>query len=249
MKIKKLLTAAALGAALASPAATIAESSTKGTTLGNYQTKGFLTDYSKLPSTGNDGAFEYRDPTANFGKYNKLLVDRIKIWFKDDIEYKGIDPEELMQLTDYFYSAIEKAVGDAYPMVSEPGPDVLRLRIAITDIVPNKPEASVTSLIVPYLWIGEASAGAAMKEAGTTPFTGEASIEVEALDSVSSTQLAAFIETKLGKKYNWTHGISAGVSDYIRAYSKWSYTEQAMDHWAGLIRQRLDEAHGKATSK
>jgi len=249
MKMTKLLTAVALSVTLASPVATNAESAIKGTMFGEYQTKGFLTDYSKLPSTGNDGAFEFRDPAANFGKYNKLLVDRIKIWFKDDIEYKGIDPEELKQLTDYFYSAIEKAVGDAYPMVSEPGPDVLRLRIAVTDIIPNKPEASVTSFIVPYLWVGEASAGAAMKEAGTTPFTGEASIEIEALDSESSTQLAAFIETKLGIKYNWTHGIEAGVSDYIRAYSKWAYTEQAMDHWAGLIRQRLDEAHGKATAK
>lgn len=28
------------------------------------------------------------------GPSNKLLVDRIKIWFKDDAEYRGIDPDE-----------------------------------------------------------------------------------------------------------------------------------------------------------
>lgn len=249
MQMTKLLTAVALGAALASPAATLAESATQGPMFGAYQTKGFLTDYSKIPSTGDDGAYRYEDPAADFGKYNKLLVDRIKIWFKDDSEYKGIDPEELKELTDYFYKAIEKAVGDAYPMVAEPGPDVLRLRIAVTDIVPNKPEASVTTLVVPFLWVGEAGAGAVTKEVGATPFTGEASVEFEALDSVSSNQLAAYIETRLGKKYDWEKGVTAGVSGYIKAYSKWEYTKLAMDYWAGLIRARLDETHGKATAK
>ena len=107
MQMIKLLTTVALGAVLASPAVTFAESATQGPMFGAYQSKGFLTDYSKIPSTGDDGAYRYRDPAADFGKYNKLLVDRIKIWFKDDSEYKGIDPEELKQLTDYFYGAIE----------------------------------------------------------------------------------------------------------------------------------------------
>ena len=34
-----------------------------------------------------------------------------------------------------------KAVSDAYPVVEEPGEDVLHLRIVITDLVPNKLEA------------------------------------------------------------------------------------------------------------
>jgi len=246
MQLNKLITAVALGIALAAPPALSEETAKQGPLFGEYEAKGFLTDYANISTNEDDGAYRYRDPTADFGKYNKLLVDRIKIWFKDDSEYKGIDADELKQLTDYFYKAIEEAVGDAYPMVSEPGPDVLRLRIAVTDLVPNKPEASVTSLVVPFLWVGEAGAGAAMKEAGATPFTGEASIELEALDSMSSKQLAAYIETRLGKKYQWTEGVVEGVSSYVNAYSEWKYTKVAMDYWAGLIRQRLDEAHGTA---
>lgn len=120
-----------------------------------------------------------------------MLVDRIKIWFKDDSDYQGIDPDELKVLTDYFYKAITKAVGDAYPMVQEPGPDVLRLRIAVTDLVPNKPEASLTTLVVPFLWVGEAGTGVANDDTGSTMFTGEATLEIEGLDSVSSQQPAA----------------------------------------------------------
>ena len=214
--------------------------------LGDYQTKGFLSDYSHFPKEPReDGAYLYENPDADLGKYNKLLVDRIKIWFKEDSEYKGIDADELKMLTDYFYGAIEKAVGDAYPMVAEPGPDVLRLRIAVTDLVPNKPEASVTSLIVPFMWVGEAAAGAATRQVGATPFTGEATIELEAIDSVSGQQLAAYIDVEIGKKYAWDEGISKGVSSYMKAYSKWDYTKKAMDEWAQRMRGHLDMVHGK----
>ncbi len=54
-------------------------------------------------------------------------------------------------------------------------------------------------------------------------------MELEALDSVSSQQLAAFIETRLGKKFAWNEGIGEGVTSYLGAYSKWDYTKKAMD--------------------
>jgi len=217
---------------------------------GDYEAVGFLTDYSRISKTKNpDGSYEYKDTTVDYGKYNKLLVDRIKIFFKDDSDYKGIDPDELKVLTDYFYEAIQKEVGDAYPMVTEPGPDVLRLRVAVTDLVPNKPEASVATLVVPFLWVADAGSGVATGETGSTVFTGHASIEVEALDSDSSEQLVAFIETEPGKKYNWTSGVTKGVKSYLKSYSKWDYTKQAMDSWAHLLRVRLDAAHGITDKK
>jgi hypothetical protein len=216
----------------------------------DYKAVGFLSDYSKISKTANDdGSYEYKDTTVDYGKYNKLLVDRIKVFFKDDSDYKGIDPDELKVLTDYFYEAVNKEVGDAYPMVTEPGPDVLRLRVAVTDLVPNKPEASVATLVIPFSWVADAGSGVVKGDAGSTVFTGHASIEVEALDSDSSQQLVAFIETEPGKKYNWTSGVIKGVKSYAKAYSKWAYTKQAMDSWAHLLRVRLDAAHGVTNKK
>jgi hypothetical protein len=226
--------------------ATLAPASAEAPMLGDYQTKGFLSDYSKLaPEGGDSTAFKYRDASVDFSRYKKVIVERIKVWVKDDAEYKGVDPAELKELTDYFHAAITKALGDAYPVVRESGPDVLRLRIAVTDIVPNKPEASVVSLVVPFLWVGEAGAGAAEGKAGSTPFVGEATIELEALDSVSSRQIAAYVETRVGIKYAWTQGIKTGVDQYMKAYSTWDYTRQSFDYWATLIRERLDAASKK----
>ena len=253
MKLDKLTSALLLSTLLALPVAATAETAPAASPelmFGDYEAKGFLSDYSKISKTKDDtGSYEYVDTTVDFSKYNKLLVDRIKIFFKDDSEYKGIDPDELKVLTDYFNEAIKKEAGDAYPIVTEPGPGVFRMRIAVTDLVPNKPEASVVSLAIPFAWVADAGSGVAKGDAGSTVFTGEATVEVEALDSESSEQLVAFIETEAGKKYNWAHGVTKGVTGYMNAYSKWNYTKTAMDDWAHLLRVRLDAAHGIKTEE
>jgi len=68
---------------------------------------------------------------------------------------------------------------------------------------------------------------------------------VEALDSQSHEQIAAYIETCMAKKYNWGKGLKEGTEAYLDAYSTWDYTQKAMNYWAKLLRTRLDEAHGK----
>jgi len=212
--------------------------------LGDYRAKGFLSDYSRLKSVEGRTVWRYIDPGVDFSRYDKVMLDRIKIFLKEDADYKGIDPQELHELVTYFHRSIARALGDRYPVVSQPGPGVLRLRIALTDLVPNRPEASVVSLVVPYLWLGEAGAGVAEGEAGSTPFIGEASIEVEALDSQTARQLGAYVERHVGKKYNWSEGVDTAVADYLKAYSTWAYTRQAMDEWAYRIRVWLDRTHG-----
>ena len=137
-------------------------------------------------------------------------------------------------------------MGNDYEVVREPGPDVLRVRIAVTDVVPNKPEASVVSLVVPFLWVADAGTGVAKGETGSTAFTGEATIEMEAMDSVSSQQVGAYIDREVGKKYNWDKGIGEGISSYAKAYSKWKYTKKAMDLWAQRLKTTLDELAGEA---
>ncbi|HSH06695.1 MAG TPA: DUF3313 domain-containing protein [Burkholderiales bacterium] len=216
-------------------------------TFGEYTAKGFLSDYSNIKADGDNGRiYRYRAPGIDAARYKKLMIERIRVWLKPGTEDRGIDPAELKELVDYFHKTIVEKVQDAYPVVEEAGPDVLRVRLAVTDIVPNKVEATVVSLVVPYLWMGEAGAGAAKGEAGSTPFVGEATIELEALDSVSGEQVAAYIETRVGKKYVWTEGVQKGVDSYLKAYSTWAYTKQSMDGWAALVRTRLDAVHGKA---
>ena len=245
--LKSLILSALLAApGIAAADQTAASASTAAPDFGDYQPKGFLSSYSKLtPKEEGKDTYLYVDQSVDFTKYSKLLIDRIKVWYKEDSDYKGIDPDDLKMLTDYFHQAIVKSAGDDYTIVSEPGPDVLRVRIAVTDLVPNKTEASVVSLVVPFAFVADAGSGVAKGDTGSTAFTGEATIEMEAMDSVSSQQIGAYIDREVGKKYDWSKGIGEGVSSYAKAYSKWDYTKQAMDVWAQRLKTTLDELEGK----
>lgn len=213
---------------------------------GDYKAQGFLSDYSHLKAEGGDSdAYLYINAKIDRSKYKKVMVDRIKVYLKEDAESKEIDPAELMELSTYFHEELVKKISPYYSVVNEAGPDVLRIRIAITDLVPNKVEASVVTLAVPFLWIGEAGSGVAQDKTGSTPFVGEASVEIETLDSVSSQQVGAYLETELAKKYDWTHGVATGVKSYIKAYSTWDYTKKAIDHWVEIIGKRVAANHAK----
>ncbi|QQS53634.1 MAG: DUF3313 domain-containing protein [Candidatus Competibacteraceae bacterium] len=210
---------------------------------------GFLSDYSKLePDTEDPGARIYLKADVDWKKYDKIMLDRIQIWLKDDADYKGIDPTQLKALTDYFQQAIVKALEPTYPVVTQPGPDVLRVRIAITDLIPTKPEMSVVALVVPYATVADLASGGGT---GSTPYLGQTAIEAEFLDSRSNQALAAYVDREIGKKYDvdLSQGVGSavekGVSSYTKAYSTWAYAEAAFDAWAGRLRQRLDQAHGR----
>ncbi|MFC1821137.1 DUF3313 domain-containing protein [Thermodesulfobacteriota bacterium] len=211
---------------------------------------GFLSDYSKLtPDPDGTKGELWEKPGVDFKKYNKVLLDRILIYYKDDSDYKGIDPTELKALADYLHEAIVKALGDDYPVVAEPGPDVLRIRIAITDLIPTKAAMSVVVLVTPYATIGDLAAG---KGTGSSPYVGEAAIETEVLDSRTNEQLVAYVERRIGKKYNIYlkegagEAVKKGASSYFKAYTTWGYVKEAFDYWAKKIRRKLDEVHGKA---
>ncbi|HRD67288.1 MAG TPA: DUF3313 domain-containing protein [Candidatus Competibacter sp.] len=210
---------------------------------------GFLSDYSKLqPAPTGDSAERYVDPKQSFKQYKKVMLDRIRVWYKDDADYKGIDPTELKMLTDYFQNAIVKALEPTYPVVTKPGPDVLRVRVAITDLVPTKPEMSVVTLVVPYAAVADVAAGGGT---GGTSYLGQTAIEAEFLDSQTNRVVAAYVDRQIGKKYDidLSQGVGSavekGFSSYSKAYSTWAYAQAAFDYWAGLLRKRLDEAHGR----
>jgi hypothetical protein len=189
-------------------------------------------------------------------QYDKVLLERIMVWYKEDSEHKGIDPTQLKQLTDYFHDAIVKELGDAYPVVTEPGPGVMRTRIAITELVPAKPAMSVVVLVTPYATVADLASGAVSSgKAGSPPYLGDTAIEIEVLDSVTNEQLGAYVERKLPKKYNVDtsggtgHAVKEYADSYFDSYKKWAYTKEAFDYWAKGFRMKLDELCGAKTTE
>ena len=120
---------------------------------GEPKYSGFLGDLYKNLQPGIEGQAKmiWMKPGVMFGKYDKFMVDSVIFFFADDSDYKGIDPNEIKELADKFNMAIVAAFKDKYPIVVEPGPDVARIRIAITGVTASKPVASGVSSILPIV--------------------------------------------------------------------------------------------------
>jgi hypothetical protein len=214
---------------------------------------GFLSDYSKLqPDPDGSEAMRYRHPAVDMKKYNKILLERIMVSLKSDAEYKAIDPDQMKTLTDYFREAIARELGTDYPLVNEPGPDVLRVRLAITDLVPTQAAMSVVMVAIPFATIPDLASGAATKGGvGSAPYLGHTAIEGEGLDSMTLEPVFSYVEQRFPKKYDVDtsegagKAVAKGYGQYFKSYKAWAYTKDAFDYWAKKFRQRLDEVHGK----
>jgi Protein of unknown function (DUF3313) len=196
---------------------------------------GFLGDYSKLvPDPKNGDLLVYEKDPNVLKKYNKFIFDPITIYLLPEARDRGIDPDDLERLAKYFHDAVtdELKKSGRYEIVTTPGPDVLELNVAITNVEPNggKKNAAVKG-------------GAAAVSAATVPgvglavprlSVGKVNIEGEMLDSTSGERQVAFVTGKGGRR--WFSGLSG--------FKKWADIEAAFRTWAKNFRERLDEAHG-----
>ena len=201
------------------------------------QGSGFLTDYSKLkpgPESDPDQSgfdFIYEKEGFDLKKYDKIMIDRVVFFLKKDAEYQGIDPDELKELADSFHQAFFDALGDDYPIVTEPGQGVLRIRSAITDLVPTKRALNLLTSVGPT---GFAYSTFKRITTGVHAYVGEATLEAEFLDSETNEQLSALLDRRGSPKLN----VFAGMS-------KWGQVKLVFEEWARMLRWRLDDAHGR----
>lgn len=161
-------------------------------------------------------------PGADFTKYQKVMVDYLTFAFADDSEYKGINADEMKQIADAASLALVDALKKEFPIASQPGPDVLRVRVAITDLKQSRPVLSGVTTIVP---IGLAiSLG---KKGITEAWTGSGATTVEMLvmDSVTNEVLGAGMDQK-----------SAAFED---RFSKWESAQEAFVYWGERFTRRL----------
>ncbi len=188
---------------------------------------GFLNDYSGFEPGPKGGAdLVYVKPAVDWESYDKIMIDPIVIWYHPDAQYKGINPTELQQLADYFKAALIENLEDAYSIVDTPGPDTLRFRVAITNVVPTNPELdAVTSHLPQTRLISQVK----KITTGSHLYVGGASLEGELLDSRTDERLIAGIISRSGEK------------KLLQIKEKWSDVREIMDYLAKRFRQRLDE--------
>lgn len=195
---------------------------------------GFLGDYYKVLQPGPEGGAKERwlKPGVDFAKYNKFMVHSVIFFFADDSEYKGIDPEELKELADGFNKAILDAFKNKYPMVTEPGPDVARIRFAITGVKQTRPILSGVSSVLP---VGLAISAIKKGSKGSWTGSGATSAEVMVLDTMNNDVIAVAVDER-----------TAGFSERM---GKWQSAELAFKFWAERLVKMIDDAKAAGGKK
>ncbi|MEI7900489.1 MAG: DUF3313 domain-containing protein [bacterium] len=223
--------AAFMGALLLSGcASTFQKSSVKGS--------GFLGDYSQLKDYGGDTAMlSYIDPKANFRAYTKIMLDPVRAYASSkDSSMAKLSKEKQQTLLNYFDAALRESLKKDYALVSQPGPDVMRVRVAITEAKGSMVVLdTLSSVLPPGIALNAIKAGLT----GKSLAVGEIGAEAEGLDSVSGTRLFAAVDARVGRKYTFK----------FDKFSRWHTAEDACDFWAKQLHERLLEKSGRSKDR
>ncbi|MGD8447349.1 MAG: DUF3313 domain-containing protein [Desulfobacterales bacterium] len=189
------------------------------------QKTGFLHGYyDKLkPGTAKDDPkLMWIKSGVDYTKYTKVMVDYVIFAFAEDSDYKGIDANEMKKIGDEASKALVNSLKKQFPVVSEPGPDVIRIRTAIVDLKQSHPVLSgVTSVVPVGLAINIVKKGAT----GSWTGSGATTAEMMVLDSVSHEVLAA--------------GEDDATAGFTERFSKWGSVDEAFEFWGERLTKRL----------
>ena len=98
---------------------------------------GFLPDYEGLKfAPGEYGGKTVQTPNATnkATRMTGIMIDQPEIFIAKDSAYKGMKPDDARAIAEALREALITNIEDKERLVEAPGPDVLYLRIAISDL-------------------------------------------------------------------------------------------------------------------
>ena len=190
-------------------------------------------DYEKLVAMPDlKGGLGWRNPVFRPADYTAMFVEPVILWHAEDMSKEsGLKSEELEALATYFHDVLTKVPdGQKLRLASKPGPGVISVQSAVTEIETSSPVSNALSSVIP---VGILISAGKQAATGQAIGVGKCTVEVRFVDSVSGETLALFAETKVGKKYS------------ASGFTKTGQTEEAMGEWAALLKERIDALWGQ----
>ena len=195
----------------------------------NAITSGFFDEPIKFKQDPDrSSGLRYIAPDLTPGTYTKAVFNPVEIWYAPDSPYKGIHPDQLKKITDHFYEAMVKAADASKLLVDKPGPGVVLIRAAITNVKATRPKAKWYN----YNPIGGITYG--IKRIGYHDIIlSDAVMELEMLDSETGKVLGALADT------------GVGVNKKDQKKRTWEDVEKTLEFYARRFHQRIETTLGK----
>lgn len=183
---------------------------------------GFLGDYKGLETGGPDSAvYFYAKPGLSLADYTRVIIEDPEILLSEET-LEDIEDEDIATVVAFAKQAGE-SFQEVIPVTEEPGPGVLRVRWAITDLKPASKANIATGLLLPARVVSKAL----KVGTGTYLFVGQIGVEAEVVDSVTGERLIAGVDTRVGANAIGNVG------------STWGDVEDAFDLWADRFASNL----------
>lgn len=165
-------------------------------------------------------------PGIDLSNYNAILFDDIELAFRTPDRSQQEFPLSAEQKAE-FHAALQQAFDSEFGkmqsprLVTEPGPNVLRLDVRVQDITAKVPPRTA----------GRVGRAGVFLEA-----LGEVTLVLEIFDSESGEILARAIDKAALQ--------GAGMRDGSDMLTKWDGVAQLCSHWAATTRERLEAVLG-----
>jgi hypothetical protein len=166
-------------------------------------------------------------------KYDKIMIDQPEIWIDPDSKYRGAKPDNIKAIADLMRENLTAKVTErGYEVVDEPGPGVLYIRPAVTDLYLKKKKRGILAYTPAgaVVKLGADAIRDMMKKIDII----EVAIQVEFQDSVTEEVIGAIIIKRGARKNKET-------SQKLTRYD-FDYLRLEMQYYGGRLACRLDNA-------
>ena len=171
------------------------------------------------PGTGDQALYRYQNPDVKGRRYTKILVDPVLIGKSGELDAETL--ENYRKLADNAHIYLVEELGKDFQIVESPGPETLRIQLAILDADPSSPVRNVVSSVVPIgIGISAIKGAATGKQTGV----GEITAEFRLTDAKTGELLGAGMDRRVGGK------------DPGGMFDSWHNADAALKYWAKRVR-------------
>ncbi|MBI5687019.1 MAG: DUF3313 family protein [Verrucomicrobia bacterium] len=173
---------------------------------------------------------------ANFAQYSRLIIEPIQIYRGADASWhKGKVTEKMKEdLAQFAQTEFARVLGTKYPIVAQPSPSVLRVKVTLADVELTTPALAVVSHFSPGgMGMNLLGTGAGMQGS----FMGSVTMSVELRDAATDTVLAAGLTKQ-----------TPMAVDVTKTFGNLSAARAGVTETATKLLGALDRAHAASAS-
>jgi hypothetical protein len=191
--------------------------------------KTFLTNYDLLKpraatKTGQPGDLAYIAPGAvkRLSAYNAVMVDQPEILFSPDSKIKGMKPDDLKALSEALRDTVSGSLAEGgYSVAQKPGPGVVYLRLALTDVMVEKKKRGLLAY-TPAGAVIKAGSDLVKETFNKVDFV-ETTFQAELVDSMSNDVLAALVAERGTRKAEGQKETRIDMEEMRQNMRAWSH--------------------------